>query len=166
MAREDSLIDEGATFGRRRRSTPTTPATAAEVQAAIDAASTELGTDRAIPNEAAANLFAPIGGGVLPENPSVGDMNLFTNEGFTPGPIPEKYRKLFGNDSDILESLGSYCDSSSITSCTESCTSQFEISFATNNLIEPPCVSNFSTLITLSSYCANMGNKADTLKYE
>lgn len=102
MAREDMLLDEGATYGRRRTSIPIIPATAAEVQAAIDAASTELGTDRAIPNEAAANLFAPIGGGVLPENPSVGDMNLFTNEGFTPGPIPEKYRKLFGNDSNIL----------------------------------------------------------------
>lgn len=102
MAREDMQLDEGTTFGRRRTNTSTTPATAAEVQASIDAASTELGIDRAIPNEAAANLFAPIGGGVLPENPSVGDMSLFTNEGFTPGPIPEKYRKLFGNDSDIL----------------------------------------------------------------
>jgi hypothetical protein len=102
MAREDMLIDEGVAFGRRRTNTPTTPATAEEVQAAIDTASTDLGVDRAIENEAAANLFAPIGGGVLPENPSIGDMNLFTNEGFNPGRIPIKYQKLFGNDADII----------------------------------------------------------------
>ena len=102
MAREDMLIDEGATFGRRRRSTPTTPATAAEVQAAIDAASTELGTDRAIPGEAAANLFSPIGGGATPGDASVADQQAFTSQGYNTGTLPPEYQKLFGNDPDVI----------------------------------------------------------------
>jgi hypothetical protein len=102
MAREDMLIDEGATFGRRRRSTPTTPATPAEVQAAIDAASAELGTDRAIPGEAAANLFAPIGGGATPGDASVADQQAFVSQGYTTGTLPPKYQKLFGNDPDVI----------------------------------------------------------------
>ena len=96
------LIDEGATFGRRRRSTPTTPATAAEVQAAIDAASTELGTDRAIPNEAAANLFAPIGGGATPGDASARDQEYFVSQGYNTGTLPPEYQKLFGNDPDVI----------------------------------------------------------------
>ena len=102
MAREDMLIDEGATFGRRRRSTPTTPATAAEVQAAIDAASEELGTDRAIPGEAAANLFAPIGGGATPGDASAADQQAFVSQGYNVGTLPPEYQKLFGNDPDVI----------------------------------------------------------------
>ena len=102
MAREDMLIDEGATFGRRRRSTPATPATAAEVQAAIDAASTELGTDRAIPGEAAANLFAPIGGGATPGDASAADQQAFVSQGYNVGTLPPEYQKLFGNDPDVI----------------------------------------------------------------
>ena len=48
MAREDMLIDEGVTFGRRRTNTPTTPANAAEVQTALDAAATELDVNAAL----------------------------------------------------------------------------------------------------------------------
>ena len=102
MAREDMLIDEGATFGRRRRSTPITPATAAEVQAAIDAASTELGTDRAIPGEAAANLFSPIGGGATPGDASAADQQAFVSQGYNVGTLPPEYQKLFGNDPDVI----------------------------------------------------------------
>jgi hypothetical protein len=102
MAREDMLIDEGATFGRRRTNTPTTPATAAEVQAAIDAASEELGTDRAIPNEAAANLFAPIGGGATPGDASTADQEYFVSQGYNAGTLPPEYQTLFGNDPDVI----------------------------------------------------------------
>ena len=102
MAREDRLIDEGVAFGRRRTNTSTTPATAAEVQAAIDAASTELGTDRAIPGEAAANLFAPIGGGATPGDASAADQELFVSEGYNTGTLPPEYQALFGNDPDVI----------------------------------------------------------------
>ena len=102
MAREDMLLDEGATFGRRRTNTPTTPATAAEVQAAIDAASTELGIDRAIPNEAAANLFAPIGGGATPGDASAADQEYFVSQGYNTGTLPPEYQTLFGNDPDVI----------------------------------------------------------------
>jgi len=102
MAREDMLIDEGATFGRRRTSTPTTPATAAEVQAAIDAASEELGTDRAIPNETAANLFRPIGGGLTPGDASAADQEYFVSQGYNAGTLPPEYQTLFGNDPDVI----------------------------------------------------------------
>jgi hypothetical protein len=102
MAREDMLIDEGVAFGRRRTSTPTTPATPAEVQAAIDAASAELGTDRAIPGEAAANLFAPIGGGATPGDASVADQQAFVSEGYNVGTVPPEYQKLFGNDPEVI----------------------------------------------------------------
>ena len=97
-------LDEGAT-GAPRVSGPrndTSKVTQEEVNAALDAAATELGIDPNIPDKATSDLFAPIGGGVLPENPSVGDMALFSEEGFTPGRIPEKYQKLFGNDADII----------------------------------------------------------------
>ena len=102
MARDDMMLDEGSTFGRRRTSTPTTPATAAEVQAAIDAASEELGTDRAIPNEAAANLFGPIGGGLTPGDASVADQEYFVSQGYNAGTLPPEYQTLFGNDPDVI----------------------------------------------------------------
>lgn len=92
--------DEGGSI--RPRGGAKSTATQEEVNAALDAAAAELGVDPNIPNKAASDLFAPIGGGVLPENPSVGDMALFSEEGFTPGRIPEKYQKLFGNDPDII----------------------------------------------------------------
>ena len=104
MAREDMQLDEGATGAPRvaRPRTDTSKVTQEEVNAALDAAATDLGIDPNIPDKAASDLFAPISGKPLAENPSVRDMDYFTSNGFTPGPIPEKYRKLFGNDSDIL----------------------------------------------------------------
>ena len=104
MAREDMMLDDGATGAPRvaRPRTDTSKVTQEEVNAALDAAATDLGIDPNIPDKAASDLFAPISGKPLAENPSVGDMDYFTSNGFTPGPIPEKYRKLFGNDSDIL----------------------------------------------------------------
>jgi hypothetical protein len=102
MARKDMQLDEGVTFGRRRTSTPTTPATASEVQAAIDAASEELGVDRAIPGEAATNLFAPIGGGPTPGDASVADQEMFISEGYNTGTLPPKYQTLFGNDPKVI----------------------------------------------------------------
>ena len=104
MAREDMMLDDGATGAPRvaRPRTDTSKVTQEEVNAALDAAATDLGIDPNIPDKAASDLFAPISGKPLAENPSVRDMDYFTSNGFTPGPIPEKYRKLFGNDSDIL----------------------------------------------------------------
>ena len=102
MAREDMLLDEGVAFGRRRTSTPRTAATPEEVQAAIDAASEELGTDRAIPGEAAANLFAPIGGGATPGDASAADQQAFVSQGYNVGTLPPEYQKLFGNDPDVI----------------------------------------------------------------
>jgi hypothetical protein len=102
MAREDMLIDEGATFGRRRRSIPTTPATAAEVQAAIDAASTELGVEPASAQFQTTELFSPISGAEPVAGASIADSQMFIREGFTPGPIPVEYQKLYGNDPAVI----------------------------------------------------------------
>jgi len=104
MARENMQLDEGATGAPRvaRPRTDTSKVTQEEVNAALDAAAADLGIDPNIPDKAASDLFAPISGKPLAENPSVRDMDYFISNGFTPGPIPEKYRKLFGNDSDIL----------------------------------------------------------------
>ena len=97
-------LDDGATGAPRVAGprTDTSKVTQEEVNAALDAAAADLGIDPNIPGKATADLFAPIGGGSRPENPSVADMDYFSKQGFTPGPIPEKYRKLFGNDSDII----------------------------------------------------------------
>jgi hypothetical protein len=102
MAREDMLIDEGATFGRRRRSIPTTPATAAEVQAAIDAASTELGVEPASAQFQTTELFSPISGAEPVAGASIADSQMFIREGFTPGPVPVEYQKLYGNDPAVI----------------------------------------------------------------
>ncbi len=102
MAREDMLIDEGATFGRRRRSIPTTPATAAEVQAAIDAASTELGVEPASAQFQTTELFSPISKAEPVAGASIADSQMFIREGFTPGPIPVEYQKLYGNDPAVI----------------------------------------------------------------
>ena len=102
MAREDMLIDEGATFGRRRRSIPTTPATAAEVQAAIDAASTELGAEPASAQFQTTELFSPISGAEPVAGASAADSQMFIREGFTPGPVPVEYQKLYGNDPAVI----------------------------------------------------------------
>jgi hypothetical protein len=104
MARTDMQLDDGATGAPRVGGprTDTSKVTQEEVNAALDAAAADLGIDPNIPGKAESDLFAPIGGGSRPENPSVADMDYFSRQGFTPGPIPEKYRKLFGNDSDII----------------------------------------------------------------
>jgi len=102
MAREDMLIDEGATFGRRRTSTPTTPATAAEVQAALDAAATELDVNAADAQFQTTELFSPIGGGQPVAGASIADADMFMREGYTTGTLPPKYQKLFGNDPDVI----------------------------------------------------------------
>ena len=102
MAREDMLIDEGATFGRRRRSTPTTPATAAEVQAALDAAATELDVNATDAQFQTTELFSPVGGGEPVAGASAADADMFMREGYTPGTLPPEYRTLFGNDPDVI----------------------------------------------------------------
>ncbi|KGA07865.1 MAG: hypothetical protein GM48_3400 [actinobacterium acIB-AMD-7] len=102
MAREDMLIDEGATFGRRRRSTPTTPATAEEVQAALDAAAADLGVAPAGAQFESTELFSPISGAEPVAGASAADSQMFMREGFTPGPIPVEYQKLYGNDPAVI----------------------------------------------------------------
>ena len=102
MAQYTDATTEEAGAARRRSNVKTTPATQAEVQAALDAASTELGTDAAIPGEAAANLFAPIGGGATPGDASVADQNAFTAQGYNTGTLPPEYQALFGNDPSVI----------------------------------------------------------------
>jgi len=102
MAREDMLIDEGATFGRRRTNTPTTPANSAEVQAALDAAATELDVNAADAQFQTTELFSPIGGGGPIAGASIADADMFMREGYTTGTLPPKYQKLFGNDPDVI----------------------------------------------------------------
>jgi hypothetical protein len=97
-------LDEGSTgtkrvFGPRN---DTTKATKEEVDTALKQAAEDLGLNPKIEGADVAELFAPIGGGPLSENPSVQDIEYFSKQGFTPGGIPEKYQKLFGNDPDIL----------------------------------------------------------------
>jgi hypothetical protein len=102
MAREDMLIDEGATFGRRRTNTPTTPANSAEVQAALDAAATELDVNAADAQFQTTELFSPIGGGQPVAGASIADADMFMREGYTPGTLPPEYQTLFGNDPDVI----------------------------------------------------------------
>ena len=102
MAREDSLIDEGVAFGRRRTNTPTTPANAAEVQAALDAAATELDVNAADAQFQTTELFSPIGGGQPVAGASIADADMFMREGYTPGTLPAEYQTLFGNDPDVI----------------------------------------------------------------
>lgn len=102
MAREDMLIDEGVAFGRRRTSTPTTTATPEEVQAALDAAAADLGVDPAGAQFETTQLFSPIGGGEPVAGASEADANAFVNQGFTPGPVPVEYQKLYGNDPAVI----------------------------------------------------------------
>jgi hypothetical protein len=102
MAREDMLIDEGATFGRRRTSTPTTPANSAEVQAALDAAATELDVNAADAQFQTTELFSPIGGGQPVAGASIADADMFMREGYTPGTLPPEYQTLFGNDPNVI----------------------------------------------------------------
>jgi hypothetical protein len=75
MAREDMQLDEGATGAPRvaRPRTDTSKVTQEEVNAALDAAAADLGIDPNIPDKAASDLFAPISGKPLAENPSVRD---------------------------------------------------------------------------------------------
>jgi hypothetical protein len=82
--------------------TDTSKVTAAEVSAALDEASATLGIDRTIPNEAESNLFAPIGGELPKGDPSVADQEYFIEQGFTVGPIPEQFRRFFGNDPSVI----------------------------------------------------------------
>jgi hypothetical protein len=102
MAREDMLIDEGTTFGRRRTNTPTTPANSAEVQAALDAAATELDVNAADAQFQTTELFSPIGGGQPVAGASIADADMFMREGYTPGTLPAEYQTLFGNDPDVI----------------------------------------------------------------
>lgn len=97
------LIDSGEAAPRVFGTpTDTSKVTKAQVDASLREAAETLGLDPFIEGADTAELFAPIGGGGRPENPSVADMEYFTRQGFTPGGIPEKYRKLFGNDPDII----------------------------------------------------------------
>ena len=79
MAREDMLLDEGATYGRRRTSTPTAPIT-----------EEELATEN--------KKFDPATG--MPLDLLESDIpeirQSFTKPGFTPGPFPKQFEKFFG----------------------------------------------------------------------
>ena len=79
MAREDMLLDEGATYGRRRTSTPTAPIT-----------EEDLATEN--------KKFDPATG--MPLDLLESDIpeirQSFTKPGFTPGPFPKQFEKFFG----------------------------------------------------------------------
>jgi hypothetical protein len=79
MAREDMLIDEGATFGRRRTSTSTVPITQEELAAENARFDPITGMDLE-------NLKSDI--------PEI--RQSFTMPGFTPGPFPQAFEKFFG----------------------------------------------------------------------
>lgn len=96
------LLDEGDTFGRRRTSTPTTPANSAEVQTALDAAATELDVNAVDAQFQTTELFSPISGGQPVAGASIADADMFMREGYTSGTLPPKYQKLFGNDPDVI----------------------------------------------------------------
>ena len=91
MASPDTYLDEGNVAPRRRRQTPTTPATAEEVEAALDAAAAELDADPATAQFEETQLFSPVGGGGPVAGASERDIAYFTREGYTAGPTPEKY---------------------------------------------------------------------------
>jgi len=79
MAREDMMLDEGATFGRRRTSTPTAPITQAE----IDAANAKFDPATGMPLDLLESDIPEI-------------RQSFTMPGFTPGPFPKAFEKFFG----------------------------------------------------------------------
>ena len=79
MAREDMLLDEGATFGRRRTSTPTAPITEEE----LAAENAKFDPRTGMPLE-------------LLESDIPELRQSFTMPGFTPGPFPKAFEKFFG----------------------------------------------------------------------
>jgi len=79
MAREDMLLDEGATYGRRRTSTPTAPITEEE----LAAENAKFDPRTGMPLE-------------LLESDIPELRQSFTMPGFTPGPFPKQFEKFFG----------------------------------------------------------------------
>ena len=79
MAREDMLLDEGATYGRRRTSTPTAPITEEE----LAAENKKFDPATGMPLELLESDIPEI-------------RQSFTKPGFTPGPFPKQFEKFFG----------------------------------------------------------------------
>jgi hypothetical protein len=97
-------LDDGDTGAPRIAGprTDTTQVTAEEVKASLDQAAADLGIDPQGAQFEETEIFAPVGGKQPVANASMGDAEYFARNGFTPGPIPEKYRKLFGNDPNVI----------------------------------------------------------------
>ena len=102
MAREDMLIDEGVTFGRRRTNTPTSSATKEEVSQALKDAAESLGVDSAGAQFESTELFSPVSGEQPVAGASAADADMFIKEGFNAGPLPQQYQKMFGSDPNVI----------------------------------------------------------------
>jgi hypothetical protein len=96
----DLQSDEGGSL--RPRSGVKSTATQAEVDAALAAAAADLEIDPNIPDKAAADLFAPIGGGPVAGDPAVADQEYFIKGGFNVGPLPPEYQGMFGKDESVI----------------------------------------------------------------
>ena len=97
-------LDDGAT-GAPRVSGPrtdTTQITPEDVKASLDKAAIDLGLDPRTAEFEETEIFAPVGGRAPVAGASVGDAEYFGRNGFTAGPLPEKYQGMFGNDSNII----------------------------------------------------------------
>jgi hypothetical protein len=97
-------LDDGDTGAPRIAGprTDTTQVTAEEVKASLDAAAATLGIDPQGAQFEETQIFSPVGGKPPVANASMADAEYFGRNGFTPGPLPEKYQKLFGNDPNII----------------------------------------------------------------
>ena len=104
MAREDMQLDEGNTGVRRvaRPRTDTTKITPEEVKTSLDEAAAELGLDPRGAQFEETEIFSPTGGRQPVAGASMGDAEYFSQQGFTPGRIPEKYKKLFGDNPNVI----------------------------------------------------------------
>jgi len=97
-------LDDGATGAPRVAGprTDTTQVTAEEVKASLDQAAADLGIDPRGAQFEETEIFAPVGGRQPVANASMGDAEYFARNGFTAGPVPEKYQKLFGSDPNVI----------------------------------------------------------------
>ena len=97
-------LDDGATGAPRVAGprTDTTQVTAAEVKASLDQAAADLGIDPRGAQFEETEIFSPVGGRQPVANASMGDAEYFARNGFTAGPVPEKYQKLFGSDPNVI----------------------------------------------------------------
>jgi hypothetical protein len=97
-------LDDGATGAPRVAGprTDTTQVTAEEVKASLDKAALDLGVDPRTAEFEETEIFAPVGGRAPVAGASASDGEYFGRNGFTAGPLPEKYQGMFGNDSNII----------------------------------------------------------------